>query len=94
MEHVSDTQACFLTEALDFAHHLRKGSTRNHAVLNDVVGRDSPHGGERGFAAFPDESTFCIGLSQSNFRRAIRTANLVDVGHQRFDFGDGAIEFD
>src|SRR5258708_30887147 len=89
---VGNAQARFLAEALDLAHDLREGGARNHAVLNDVVGRDAAHGSESGIAAFPDEGALRVGLSYADFPGAVRTANPVDVVHQGLHFGDGAVE--
>ena len=41
----------------------------NDAVLHDVVGGDAAHGGEGGFAAFPDEGALGFGLRDANFAR-------------------------
>ena len=94
VENVGDAESGFAAEARDFAHHLRESGAGNDAVLHDVVGRDAAHGGEGGFAAFPDEGAFGFGLCDTNFRGAVDAANFGDVRHERGDFGFRAVEFD
>ena len=60
VEDVGDADARFGAEAPDFAHDLWEGGARNDAVLDDVVGGDAAHGGEGGFAAFPDEGALGV----------------------------------
>ena len=74
--------------------HVREGGAGNDAVLHDVVGRDAAHGGEGGFAAFPDEGALGFGLRDADFGGGVGAADFVDVGHEGVDFGDGAVEFD
>ncbi len=94
VKNIGDAQAGLLTEPRDFSHHLRKGGAGNHAVLDDVVGRDAAHGGEGRFAAFPNERALGVGLRDADFPRALRKANFIDVGEESFDFGERAIELD
>src|SRR5580700_7947071 len=94
MEDVGDADACCGAEAGDFAHDLREGGAGDDTVLDDVVRRDAAHGGEGGFAAFPDEGALGIGLGDADFRGGVGAADFVDVSHQGFDFGDGAVELD
>ena len=67
---------------------------RNDAVLHDVVGRDASHGGEGGFAAFPDDHALGFRLRDANLPRAACGADLANVPHQFVDFGLRAVEFD
>ena len=67
VEDVGDADACCGAEAGDFAHDLREGGAGNNAVLHDVVGGDAAHGGEGGFAAFPDEGALGVGLRDADF---------------------------
>ena len=94
VEDVGDADACFGAEAGNFAHDLGEGGAWDDAVLDDVVGRDAAHGGEGGFAALPDQGALGVGLGDANFGGGVGAADFVDVGHQGFDFSDGAVEFD
>ena len=94
MKNVGNAQGVFFAEPRDLAHHSRKSSAGNHAVLNDVVGRNTAHCSERGFAAFPDECALGVGLGDANFPGAIRTANFVNVREKGLDFGERAIKLD
>ena len=93
VEDVGDADACGCAEARDFAHDLRESRAGDDTVLNDVVGGDAAHGGEGGFAAFPDEGALGVGLRDANFRGGVGAADFVDVSHERGNFGDGAVEF-
>ncbi len=81
VEDVGDADACCGAEAGDFAHDSREGGPGNNAVLHDVVGGDAAHGGEGGFAAFPDEGALGVGLRDADFGSGVGAANLVDVSH-------------
>ena len=94
VKHICDAHACLLAQPLYFAHHLRQRRSRDHPVLHNIIWRDPPHRRKRSLASFPNKCTFSLGLRQANFRRTIRTTNLVDVGHQGFDFRERTIEFD
>ena len=94
VEDVGYAEACFSAEARDFVHDLRERGARDDAVLDDVVGGDAAHGGESGFATFPDKGAFRVTLRKANFGSAIFAAEFADVLHEEFDFGDRAIEFD
>src|SRR5215471_4355271 len=93
VKNIGDAQSVFFAKALDFAHHLRQGGAGNHAVLDDVVGRDAAYGGECGFAAFPHKRALGVGLRDANLPGPIRTANVVDMIEKSLDFSDWAIEF-
>ena len=71
MKNVGDTQFDGCGHAVDFSEHLRQRGAGNDAVLNNVVGRDAAHGGESGFAAFPNQRALGVGLCDANFGRAI-----------------------
>ena len=94
MEDVGDAEAGFAAEFFDLGEHARESGAWNDAVLHDVVGRDAGHGGEGGFAAFPEEGALGFGLGDANFGSGVGAADFVDVGHERGDFGDGTVEFD
>src|SRR5215471_6236973 len=94
MKNVGHTQAIFLAEAFDFAHHLRKRGTRNYAVLDDVVWRDVAHRGEGGLASLPDKRALGFGLRHANFPSSIRTADFFDMRQESFDFRERSIELD
>ena len=94
VENIGDAKAGLRTEASDFGHDLRERGAWDDAVLHDVVGGNAAHGGEGGFAAFPDEGAFGIGLGDMNLPGAVLAGDLVDVLHEGRDFGGGAIEFD
>src|SRR5580693_3466740 len=91
VEDVGDANACCDAEARNFAHDLGERGAGDDAVLHDVVGGDAAHGGEGRFAAFPDESALGVGLRDANFGGGVGAADFVDVGHEGFDFGDGAV---
>src|SRR5260370_18565291 len=38
MKHIRYAQTCFFAQALDFAHDPRQRGSRDHAILDDVVG--------------------------------------------------------
>ncbi len=94
MKNIGDAEACFAAELFNFGEDARQGGAGDDAVLDDVVRRDAGHGGEGGFAAFPEEGAFGVGLREANFRGGVGAADFVDVTHERGDFGDGAIELD
>ena len=73
---------------------LRERGAGDDAVLHDVVGGDAAHGGEGGFASFPDEGAFDVGLGDANFARRRFRGRFRRRGHEGCDFGDGAVEFD
>src|SRR5580692_1435144 len=93
MEDVGDADACGGAEAPDFAHNLGKSGAGYDPVLHNVVGRDAAHGGEGGFAAFPDEGALGVGLGYTDFGGGVGAADIVDVGHEGGDFCHGAVEF-
>jgi len=94
VEDVGDADACCGAEARDFAHDFREGGAGDDAVLHDVVGGDAAHGGEGGFAPFPDERALGVGLRDANFGRGVGATDFVDVSHEGGDFGNGAVELD
>ncbi len=62
MKHISNEKAGFFAKPVDFVQELRQGGSRDHAVLNDVVGRDAPHSRKCGLASLPEQGALRIGL--------------------------------
>ena len=55
VEHVGDRQPVLRGELVDAGEHLGQPGARDHAVLDEVVGREAAHGGERGLAGLPEQ---------------------------------------
>src|SRR6266436_9004330 len=94
MKHVGDPDAGFYAEPRNFVHQPRQGGTRNDAILNDVIGRDPADRSKRGFAAFPYQSAFRVGLSHFDFVSATFAADGIDLLDQSLDLGARSIQLD
>ena len=83
-----------LRQRVDALEHLRQLRARDHAVLDEVVGGDAPHRGERGLAHLPEELALGLVAGDADVVGAAALADRHDLVEARLALVLGAVELD
>ncbi len=85
---------CSSESVLDPSQHLGQARAGDDAVLDVVVGRDPPHGGERGLPPLPEERAVGVARRDADLERPALVADPLELGRVALDLLGDAVELD
>src|SRR5215471_4739940 len=94
MKDIGDEHAVARGDGAHLAHDHRQLGPRHHRVLEEVGGREPPHGAGGRLAPSPQQGAFGIVAGQTHLERPVLAADGGDPLSVHADLGAGAVDLD